>query len=148
MGIDWTRAKAWIVLPHQQYALKKHQRNRLIRLSEQHPNWALGFIDEVWWSRLQLPQMHSWTEEQPLPLVTRTADKPDPDPKAIACYEVWLQHQRQMLLRFVEERPVSEITCAFLKWIVEQVEHQDKSVLALMQGQCHLARLEAGTALD
>jgi hypothetical protein len=24
MGIDWTRAKAWIVSPDQQYALKKH----------------------------------------------------------------------------------------------------------------------------
>ncbi len=53
MGIDWTRAKTWIVSPDEQYALKKHQRNRLIRLSEQHPNWALGFLDEVWWSRLQ-----------------------------------------------------------------------------------------------
>lgn len=132
MGIDWTRAKTWIVSPDEQYALKKHQRNRLIRLSEQHPNWALGFLDEVWWSRLQLPQMHSWTEEQPLPLVTRATDKTDPDPKAIACYGVWLKHQRQMLLRFVEHRPVSEITCAFLQWSVEQVEQQHKSVLALV----------------
>lgn len=31
MGINWTRAKAWIVSPDEQYALKKHQRNRLIR---------------------------------------------------------------------------------------------------------------------
>lgn len=132
MGIDWMIAKAWIVSPDEQYALKKHQRNRLIRLSEQHPNWALGFLDEVWWSRLQLPQMHSWTEDSPLPLVTRATDKSDPDPKAIACYGVWLKHQRQMLLRFVEQRPVSEITCAFLQWIVEQVEQQGKSVLALV----------------
>ncbi|WP_244913248.1 hypothetical protein [Phormidesmis priestleyi] len=33
--------KAWIVSPDEQYALKKHQRNRLICLSEQYPNWAL-----------------------------------------------------------------------------------------------------------
>ena len=132
MGIDWTRAKAWIVSPDEQYALKKHQRNRLIRLSEQYPNWALGFLDEVWWSRLQLPQMHSWTEDQPLPLVTRASDNTDPDPKAIACYGVWLKHQQQMLLRFVEHRPVSEITCAFLQWMVQQVGQQHKSVLALV----------------
>lgn len=118
--------------PDEQYALKKHQRDRLIRLGEQQPNWALGFLDEVWWSRLQLPQMHSWTEEQPLPLVQRAADKTDPDPKAMACYGVWLKHQQQMLLRFVEQRPVSEITCAFLHWMVEQVEHLNKSVLALV----------------
>jgi hypothetical protein len=26
-----------------------------------------------------------------------------------------------MLLRFVEQRPVSEMTCQFLEWVVEQV---------------------------
>lgn len=76
--------------------------------------------------------MHTWSESQPLPLVTRAPDKTDPDPKAIACYGVWLKHQQQMLLRFVEQRPVSEITCAFLQWMVEQVEQQHKSVLALV----------------
>lgn len=79
-----------------------------------------------------MPQMHSWTADQPLPLLTRATDKTDSDPKAIACYGVWLKHQRQMLLRFVEQRPVSEITCAFLHWIVLQVEQQGKSVLALV----------------
>lgn len=55
MGINWRRAKVWIVSPDLQYDLKKHQRNRLIKLSQQHPDWALGFLDEVWWSRLQQP---------------------------------------------------------------------------------------------
>jgi hypothetical protein len=76
--------------------------------------------------------MHSWTADQPLPLVTRAPDKTDSDPKAIACYGVWLKHQQQMRLRFVEQRPVSDITCAFLHGIVEQIERQDKSVLALV----------------
>lgn len=40
MGIDWRRAKAWIVSPDLQYDLKKHQRNRLIELSLHHPDWA------------------------------------------------------------------------------------------------------------
>lgn len=132
MGIEWQRAKAWIVSPDPQYALKKRQRNRLIHLSQHHRDWALGYLDEVWWSRLQLPDLHSWTEDAPLRLVTRNADKTDPDPKAIACYGVWLKAQQQMLLRFSDYRPISEITCAFLEWVLEQVQQQDKRVLVLV----------------
>jgi hypothetical protein len=75
----------WIISPDEQYELKKQQRNRLIRLSEQNSDWILGFLDEVWWSRLRDPMMHSWTEKsQPLKLVEKTPDKPETDPKAIA----------------------------------------------------------------
>jgi len=31
-----------------------------------HPDWVLGFADEVWWSRLQRPRMRAWTEGAPL----------------------------------------------------------------------------------
>ncbi len=133
MNITWSRAKAWIVSPDPQYELKKRQRNRLLRLSEQHSDWVLGFLDEVWWSRLQDPMMHSWTETgKPLRLVEQTADKIEPDPKAIACYGVYLQTQAQMLLRFVEQRPVSEITCQFLAWVVGQVSAMGKRVMPLI----------------
>lgn len=53
MQINWSRAKAWIVSPDEQYELKKRQRNRLIELSEHHPDWIVGFADEVSWSRLR-----------------------------------------------------------------------------------------------
>jgi transposase len=143
MEIDWTRAKAWIVSPDPQYPLKKRQRNRLIELTQQHPSWAVGFLDEVWWSRLQQPQMHSWTEQTPLQLMARATDKTDPDPKAIACYGLWLKHQQQMLLRFVEQRPVSEITCAFLEWVCQHLEQDGKDVLALIWDNAtwHLSQL-------
>ncbi len=45
MNITWSRAKAWIVSPDEQYELKKLQRNRLIALSQQHPDWVLGFAE-------------------------------------------------------------------------------------------------------
>ncbi len=45
MGITWSRAKAWIVSPDEQYELKKRQRDRLIALSEHNPDWLLGFAD-------------------------------------------------------------------------------------------------------
>ncbi|QZZ23063.1 hypothetical protein J5X98_12410 [Leptothermofonsia sichuanensis E412] len=72
MNITWSRAKAWIVSPDLQYELKKRQRNRLVTLSEQHSDWILGFLDEVWWSRLHDPMMHSWAEAgHPLHLVEK-----------------------------------------------------------------------------
>ncbi len=37
-----------------------------------------------------------------------------------------------MLLRFVEQRPVSEVTCAFLEWVCQQLPQSGISVLALI----------------
>jgi len=31
-----------------------------MRLVATHPTWALGFEDEVWWSRLAQPALHPW----------------------------------------------------------------------------------------
>jgi transposase len=119
MGITWSRASSWIVSPDEHYELRHRQRNRLIELSEQNPDWILGFADEVWWSRLRDPMMHSWAEDgAPLQLVEKTPDKTEVDPKVIACYGLWLRAESQMLLRFVEQRPISEITCDFLAWVI------------------------------
>ena len=133
MGITWSRAKRWIVSPDEQYELKKRQRNRLIELSEQHPDWLVGFIDEVWWSRLRNPLMHSWAEDgKPLQLVEKTPDKAESEPKAIACYGIYLRAKSQMLVRFVEQRPVSEITCQFLEWVCQQVSNMGFRVMPLI----------------
>ena len=32
-----------------------------------HPDWVLGFQDEVWWSRLAQPNLHTWSDTKPLP---------------------------------------------------------------------------------
>ena len=133
MNITWSRAKAWIVSPDPQYELKKRQRNRLISLSHQHPDWVLGFMDEVWWSRLRDPMMHSWAEDgAPLRLVEKIADSTEVDPKAIACYGIYLRAESRLLLRFSEARPVSEITCQFLEWVCQQVNQLGKRVLSLI----------------
>ena len=55
-GSRWRRAKRWITSPDPAYQRKKHARDRLLRLIEAHPDWALGFEDEVWWSRLAQPE--------------------------------------------------------------------------------------------
>ena len=67
--------------------MEKSARDRLIRLATTHPTWALGFEDEVWWSRLAQPALHTWAaSEQPWRLVEQAVAKDDPDPKALACY--------------------------------------------------------------
>ncbi len=69
---------------------KKRWRDRLIRLAQSHPDWLLGFEDEVWWSRVSFPTLHTWVDEDhPLRLVEQTLatakDDPDAARKAIAC---------------------------------------------------------------
>lgn len=133
MHLQWSRAKAWIVSPDEQYELKKRQRNRLIHLSEQHSDWVLGFLDEVWWSRLRDPMMHDWTElGEPLRLLEKTTDKTEGEAKAVACYGVYLRTSAQVLVRFVEQRPISEITCQFLEWVTVQVSQMGKRVMPLI----------------
>ena len=43
---------------------KKGDRDRLIRLARSHPEWALGFEDERWFSRFERPHLHSWAEKR------------------------------------------------------------------------------------
>jgi hypothetical protein len=104
----------------------KRRRDRLIQLARAPADWALGFADEVWWSRLAQPHLHAWAEtDQPLRLVEQTVAKDDPDPKALACYGVLLRRTSQaeaVWLRFVDGRPVSGLTTQFLAWCCPQLE--------------------------
>ena len=48
------------------------------------------------------PALHAWTAGEALRLGLHAVDRNDPDPKALACYGLWLPAREQMLLRFVE----------------------------------------------
>lgn len=125
---------------------KKSIRDRLIRLAMSHADWALGFEDETWWSRLVLPSLHAWAEwGQPLRLVEQSVAKEDPDPKALACYGLLVsfaegahdggsfqEGQEEVWLRFVNGRPVSGLTTAFLEWSCSKLEGLGKKVLVLV----------------
>ena len=105
---------------------KKRQRDRLIALARAHLDWALGFADEVWWSRLARPALHAWAPaDQPLRLVEQTVAKDDVDPKALACYGLLVrgaQRDEAVWLRFVDGRPVSAITTPFLAWCAAKLQ--------------------------
>jgi transposase len=60
------------------------------------------------------------------------AGRDDPGPKALACYGLWLPGRERMLLRFVEGRPVSAVTCAFLAWAAERMAADGVRVLVLV----------------
>src|SRR5437868_11979058 len=140
MGVRWRRSKEWITSPDPEYARKKARRDRLIRLAQRHPEWLLGFEDEVWWSRLAHPALYTWQEDdQPLRLLEQTVARDDPDPKALACYGLlarcWdtAQHRSEDLwLRFVEGRPVSAVTIDFLRWCAARAQERGKRAVLLV----------------
>jgi hypothetical protein len=101
-------------------------------LAAEHPDWILGYQDEVWFSRLAQPHLHAWTAGEPLRLMAKEAAKDDADPKAIAYYGVLRADNQQMLLRFVDGRPVSPVTTQFLEWLVARMAQEGKSVLMLI----------------
>ena len=95
--------------------------------------WAVGDADEVWWSRVALPKWHSWSEAaEPLRLLERQVSKEDPDPKALSCYGLLEPDSKTIRLRFVDGRPVSHVTTAFLEWLCQPVQSQGQRVLVLI----------------
>lgn len=132
LEINWKRAKLWMTSPDPNYAAKKARRDRLIRLAAQHPDWVLGFEDEVWWSRLARPSLHAWTEGDPLRVQILTADEDDPDPEAIACYGFLRLDTHKVMLRFVEDRPLGDVTIQFLDWVCRNVTKEGKKVLIVI----------------
>ena len=108
-------------------------------MAQSQPDWALGFEDEVWWSRVAQPRLRSWAEaHQPLRLQELAPAKDDPDPKALACYGLLVRRpshplaQERMRLRFVDGRPLSAVTIDFLKWSCQALARQQIKVLALI----------------
>jgi len=119
------------------HTCEKKRRDRLIALAAPHPTWALGREDEVWWSRLAQPALHAWAPDvQALRLVEQTRPKADPEPKALACYGLLVRQvptqPEQMLLRFVERRPVSTETTAFLAQCSERLAAQGLTAVLLI----------------
>jgi transposase len=96
------------------------------------PTLALGFADEVWWSRLAQPSLYAWTEDTPLRRVAQEAPKADTDRKALACYGLFLPQTDTMLLRVVTGRPVSQVTCDYLAWVADRMAQAGRKALVLI----------------
>lgn len=84
---------------------------------------------------MRQPSLHSWTD-QPLRLVEQSVAKDDPDPKALACYGLLLRATNEspddLLLRFVDGRPISAITTQFLAECCDRLAARGKTALLLV----------------
>ncbi len=78
--------------------------------ASQQPTWAIGFADEVWWSRFALPHYG---------VLWQKGTAADPI-------------RQDMSLRFVSGRPVSDITTQFLAWCCARLEKQGKTAWLLI----------------
>ena len=93
----------------------------------------MGYQDETWWSRVARPTLSAWAEPQrPLRLTEVAVADDDPDPKALACYGLWLPAQDEMWLRFVDGRPVSALTIDYLTWCAAQAAARAMTTLVLI----------------
>ena len=117
---------------------KKSPRDRLIRLATTHPDWAVGFADETWWSRVALPPVRAWTATgQPLRLVERAGARGEP--QALACDGLLVRWwaapaavEEATWLRFVDGRPLSGVTTRFLAWCCAKLAAAGKTALLLV----------------
>jgi hypothetical protein len=102
----------------------------------------LGFAEETWWSRLAQPALHSGTAGKPLHLVKQVLPREHPDPKALACYGLLRTDANAVWLRFVDDRPVSHVTTAFLAWLCQRLAIERKRVLVLLwdNASWHMSR--------
>jgi hypothetical protein len=66
--------------------------------------WAIGFMDEIWWSRFARPGMHLWSKDRPVRLVEQTPRKDDPGAQALACYGVWWANAGQLCLELARQQ--------------------------------------------
>jgi hypothetical protein len=123
-GSPWCTLAARQTLDHQSRSgvhPQQKRRDRLMALAATHPTWALGWGDEVWWSRVAHPALHTWPPNaKPIRLQELTPPRHERAPKAWACYGLLVRHvphqPEQMLLQFVEHRPGSAKTTALLAW--------------------------------
>jgi hypothetical protein len=106
-------------------------RDRVIEQAAKHSDWVLGFQDECWRSRLAQPDLFSWTASDRLRLTPPAKVKGD-GPAALACYGVLRQDTGGMLLRFVDGRPVSQVTEDFLGWVCRTLAAEGKKVFVLV----------------
>ena len=106
-------------------------RDALIARAATRPDWVLGFQDETWWTRLAQPDLFAWAGDQPLRLLPNERERGG-GPEALACYGLLRADTGAMLLRFVEGRPVSQVTEDYLSWLCDQFAAEGKRVFVLV----------------
>ena len=108
---------------------KKKRRDDLIARAATRPDWVLGFQDETWWTRLAQPNVFAWAGERAVRLLPKERGG---GKEALACYGLLRADTGAMLLRFVDGRPVSQVTEDYLGWVCERFAAEGKRVFVLV----------------
>ena len=116
---------------------EKKQRARRRRLAAQHPHWARGLAEAVWWSRLAQPTLPTWAcAGRELRLLQKRVVKDDPQPTALAgdgrLVRTTPCPAEQVWLRFAAGPPVSGLTTQLLAWYSERRGRLGKQALLLL----------------
>ena len=105
-------------------------------MAEARADWAVGYADETWWSRVAPPALHAWSDAGSPRLVALAVANDDPDPKALACYGLLVRPGAEAAeagwLRFVDGRPVSVLTTQFMAWCCDRLAAQGVAALVLV----------------
>ena len=149
LGIRWQRAKRWITSPDPLYERKKASfaSDRLMETADADPLWAIGFLDECWWSRVALPTLSAFCEEgEPPRMIQQSVAKDDPDPKAISCYGLYLprarRHMDKVRRRQARQFHKHAVSLVVLRGARKSWQEDPSSDL----GQRKLAHLQGGEA--
>src|SRR5262245_59643784 len=87
--------------------------------------------------------MHAWTDGPPMKVQLLKADDDGPDPDAICCYGLLRYDTGRVAVRFVEDRPVGDVTIQFLSWACETVAEEAKKVLIVVWDEASWHRADA-----
>jgi len=65
-------------------------------------------------------------------LLEKDPGRDDPEPKAVACYGIYVPELQRTWIRFMDGRPVSSITTRFLDYCIQKLAAAGKEALLLI----------------
>jgi hypothetical protein len=125
--ITYRQAKEWLTSPDPLYAVRKHQRDRLLRLARTAPDGVAIWLDQSWFVRWPY-RYWKWSTADELPRVPkRWQEKVD----TTALYATLDDETQQPFLHWIEDQPNSEETIKFLESLMAHWTQQHKRFVAL-----------------
>lgn len=125
--ITYRHAKEWLTSPDPLYAVRKHQRDRLLRLARSTADGVAVWLDQSWFVRWPYRYWNWSLADQPPRVPKRWQEKVD----TTALYATLDDETQQPFLRWIEDQPNSEQTIKFLESLMAHWTQQHKRFVAL-----------------
>ena len=125
--VAYRRAKDWITSPDPRYGLKKHQRDRLLRIARQSADGVAVWLDESWFVRWPY-WFRAWVAQgKPLTVPQRWSEQVD----TTALFAALDDESQQSLLHWAHGQPNSDEMITFLDMLTAHYAAQGKRFIAL-----------------